>query len=137
VLAQQRPVLVEEEGRAVERAALPLHHPDDQAEVVPASRSSDGLGGRAGHLDGAVEVAAELLAALGGDRDGGLAELVRFVTPGGDKATPSVTVDREKVKADLEQAEQKAKEKVKGTGTAAQENPTGPGSAPAVEAKGD
>jgi hypothetical protein len=73
----------------------------------------------------------------------------------GDKATPSVTVDKEKIKADLEQAKQKAKEltgkvkekakeltgkvkeKVKGIGTAAQENPTGPASAPAVETKGD
>jgi hypothetical protein len=88
VLAQQRPVRAEEEGRAVERAALALHHPDHQAEVVPAGRSSDGLGGRAGHLDGAVAVAAELLPALTGDRDGGLSELVRFVTPGGERPLP-------------------------------------------------
>jgi hypothetical protein len=73
----------------------------------------------------------------------------------GDKTTPSVTVDKEKIKADMEQAKEKAKEltgkvkekakeltgkvkeKVKGTGTAAQENPTSPASAPKDEGKGD
>src|SRR3972149_5951266 len=62
--AQERPVRSDEDDRAVERPAVPLHDADDEVDVVLVGDGAERLGGRAGHLPGGVPVTAEPVASL-------------------------------------------------------------------------
>src|SRR5207249_448393 len=65
VLAQQPAVWTEEQGGAVEGAAVAFDHTDDKMKPVAVGGGPDDLGSLAGHIDGALEIAAELLTSFG------------------------------------------------------------------------
>ena len=64
VLAEQGAVRPEDRRRAVERPALPLDHADHEMDAVVPGDGADPIGRRSRHLDGALEVAAELVPTL-------------------------------------------------------------------------
>ena len=81
-LPEQGAVGAEHQRRAVQGAAVPLDHADDEVDGVVPGHRADGLGGRSGHVDGALEQAAELVTPLGGPHADADAEIVALGIPG-------------------------------------------------------
>ena len=75
MLAQQASVRGEEQDRAIERPPLALHDADDQVGVGLSGGMAEGRGGRPGDVDGALPVAAKLLATFGCPRTDAGAEV--------------------------------------------------------------
>jgi len=64
VLAQKAAIRPDKEDRAVERAPLPLDHPNDEMEARSTGDLAESVDGRPGHVNGAFVVTTEPLATL-------------------------------------------------------------------------
>jgi len=65
VLAEERTVRPEKEHGAIERSAVALDDPDDQVNAVPARGGRHEIDRGAGNVNGGVEIAPEIIPALG------------------------------------------------------------------------
>ena len=84
-LPEQGAVGAEDERRAVQRPAVPLDHADDEMDGVVSGHRADGLGRLSGHLDGALEEAAEFVTPLRGPHPDADAEIVPLGIPGDER----------------------------------------------------